>query len=181
MGQFVNAGLKRITEIFREWDPLIDNVTHNDLKKCASEILRLLANIVAPFRKDASLPPIETPVQDTLFTVLCARIANMTAVMKNLIQRPWEVEASRGTQAIIFMARVLQFYLGLPIVWSQQSKDPGDDLCRNLTRLALVRTFIWSVYLHQASINEVFSRCTGQEKGSTCSCFLFSWTLCATH
>ena len=59
----MNAGLKRVSDIFREWDPLVDNRTHNDLKKCASEILRLMANIVAPFRQDASLPQLDPPVQ----------------------------------------------------------------------------------------------------------------------
>ena len=137
--QFVNSGLRRIADIFREWDPMKDDVTHTDLKRCASEILRLLANIVAPFRKDASLPQVDAPIQDALFAVLCNKIAHMTSVMATLVQQPWDEEASRASQAVIFLARMLQFHLGFPSTWSQQAKDLAEDLCYNLTRLALVR------------------------------------------
>lgn len=136
--QFVNAGLRRVSEIFREWDPLLDNRTHNDLKKCASEILRLMANIVAPFRKDASLPQLDPLIQETFFSMLCAKIKKMTEIMATLLQNPWEEEAARGTQAIVFMARMLQFHLGFSITWSQQAKEHAEELCYNLTRLALV-------------------------------------------
>ncbi|PIL34102.1 hypothetical protein GSI_03813 [Ganoderma sinense ZZ0214-1] len=137
-GKFVNAGLRRVSEIFREWDPLLDNRTHNDLKKCASEILRLMANIVAPFRKDASLPQLDPLIQETFFAVLCVKIKKMTEIMATLLQNPWEEEAARGTQAIVFMARVLQFHLGFSITWSQQAKEHAEELCFNLTRLALM-------------------------------------------
>ena len=138
--QFVNAGLRRVTEIFREWDPLLDNRTHNDLKKCASEILRLMANIVAPFRKDASLPQLDPQIQETFFSLLCAKIKKMTEMMAILLQDPWEEQAARGTQAVVFLARMLQFHLGFSITWSQQAKEQAEELCFNLTRLALVGT-----------------------------------------
>ncbi|EJF57727.1 hypothetical protein DICSQDRAFT_182976 [Dichomitus squalens LYAD-421 SS1] len=137
-GKFVNAGLKRVTDIFREWDPLLDNRTHNDLKKCASEILRLMANIVAPFRQDASLPQLDPPVQDIFFSVLCAKIKKMTESMATLLRNPWEESAARGTQAVVFLARMLQFHLGFAISWSQQAKENAEELCRNLTQLALM-------------------------------------------
>ncbi|RDX50110.1 hypothetical protein OH76DRAFT_1402976 [Lentinus brumalis] len=137
-GKFVNAGLKRAAEIFREWDPMRDDTNHKDLKKCASEILRLCANIVVPFRKDASLPQLDTPVQEALFTVLCAKIAHMTGVMAVVVQRPWDEYASRASQTIIFLARMLQFHLGFSITWSQQAKDLAEELCFNIARLALM-------------------------------------------
>ena len=115
-----------------------DDTNHNDLKKCASDILRLCANIVAPFRKDASLPQLDTPVQEALFTVLCAKIAYMTGVMAQLVQRPWDDTASRASQAVIFLARMLQFHLGFSLTWNQLAKDLAEELCHNLTRLALV-------------------------------------------
>ena len=137
----MNAGLKRVSDIFREWDPLVDNRTHNDLKKCASEILRLMANIVAPFRQDASLPQLDPPVQETFFSVLCAKMTKMTEDMITLLQSPWEVPAVRGTQAVVFLARMLQFHLGFSITWSQKTKENAEELCHNLTRLALVRVY----------------------------------------
>ncbi|KAH9894990.1 hypothetical protein C8Q73DRAFT_745370 [Cubamyces lactineus] len=139
-GKFVNAGLRRIVDIFRETDSTnkIDSMTR--LVSCAGEILRLLANIVAPFRKDASLPQVDPSVQDHLFTALCTKIAEMTDMMAALVQQPWSEDISRGSQAVIFLARLLQFHLGFPNQWSQQAKDLAEKLCANLTRLALIHT-----------------------------------------
>ena len=135
----MNAGLRRIVDILRETDSTnkIDAMTR--LVSCAGEILRLLANIVAPFRKDASLPQVDPSVQDHLFAALCAKIAEMTEMMAALVQQPWSEDIARGSQAVIFLARLLQFYLGFPNQWSQQAKDLSEKLCANLTRLALVR------------------------------------------
>ncbi|OSD03951.1 hypothetical protein PYCCODRAFT_163808 [Trametes coccinea BRFM310] len=137
-GKFVNAGLRRIVDIFRETDSANKIESMTRLVSCAGEILRLLANIVAPFRKDASLPQLDQTVQDHLFAVLCAKIAEMTDLMMSLLQRPWNEDVSRGTQAVIFLARLLQFYLGFQGTWSQQARDLGEELCANLTRLALI-------------------------------------------
>lgn len=124
------------------------------LVSCAGEILRLIANIVAPFRLDTSrpekapgeesqpdsskLPPIDAAVQEHLFSVMCAKFAEMTGIMAALVQEPWSEDISRGSQAVIFLARLLQFYLGFPATWSDKSKELAEELCANLTRLALV-------------------------------------------
>ncbi len=163
--QFVNAGLRRVTEIFREWDPLLDNRTHNDLKKCASEILRLMANIVAPFRKDASLPQLDLLIQEAFFSMLCAKIKKMTEMMGTLLQDPWEEQAARGTQAIVFLARMLQFHLGFSITWSPQAKEQAEELCYNLTRLALVCTHSPIAAFHMLNTY----RCMVLEIASICS------------
>ncbi|KAH9940479.1 uncharacterized protein BXZ73DRAFT_88710 [Epithele typhae] len=134
-GKFVSAGLRRITEAFREWDPLADK---RCLKSTASEMLRLLANIVAPFRKDTSLPQLDPLVQDGLFLAICSKMAHMAKIMVSLVERPWEEDAMNACQAVIFIARVLQFHLGFPLTWSQQAKDASEELCMNITRLALM-------------------------------------------
>ena len=131
----MSAGLKRIDVILREWNPLADA---RDLKSTASEMLRLLANIVAPFRKDAALPQLDATVQEHLFTAICAKVAHMARVMPPLVHAPWEREAQLGSEAVVFLARMLQFHLGFPIAWSQQAKDLAAELCLDLTRLALV-------------------------------------------
>ena len=133
--QFVSAGLRRIADVLREWDPLADA---RDLKSSASEMLRLLANIVAPFRKEPSLPQLDAAVQEALFAAICAKVAHMARVMAPLMQTPWEQDAALGSQAVIFLARMLQFHLGFPITWSQQAKESAEELCLDLTRLALV-------------------------------------------
>ncbi|KAI8993842.1 hypothetical protein BD414DRAFT_480612 [Trametes punicea] len=137
-GKFLNAGLRRIIDIFRETDAANKIESMMRLVSSAGEILRLLANIVAPFRKDASLPQLDATVQDHIFSVVCAKIAEMTEVMATLVQQPWSEDISRGSQAVIFLARLLQFYLGFPGGWSQQVKDLAEELCANLTRLALI-------------------------------------------
>lgn len=151
--KFVNAGLKRIDDIFRETDGANKINSMTLLVSCAGEILRLIANIVAPFRLEASrteraqgeefrfenyLPPIDPAVQEHLFSVLCAKFAEMTGLMAALVQEPWSEDISRGSQAVIFLARLLQFYLGFPAAWSDKSKELAEELCANLTRLALV-------------------------------------------
>ncbi|KAI0633322.1 hypothetical protein C8Q77DRAFT_1217758 [Trametes polyzona] len=137
-GKFVNAGLRRIVDIFREPEGpnKIDSMSR--LVSCAGEILRLLANIVVPFRSDASLPQLDSAVQESLFAVLCAKVAEMTDMMTGLVRQPWSEDISRGSQAVIFLARLLQFFLGFPTTWSQQAKDLAEELCANLTRLALI-------------------------------------------
>lgn len=122
--------------MLREWDPLADA---KDLKSIASEMLRLLANIVAPFRKDTALPQLDGAVQEALFSAICGKIAHMARVMGPLVHTPWEPQSALGSQAVVFLARVLQFHLGFPITWSQQAKDLAEALCLDLTRLALVR------------------------------------------
>ncbi len=153
MLKFVNAGLKRIDDIIRETDGANKINSMTLLVSSAGEILRLIANIVAPFRLETSrpekdqgdesrsepnLPPIDAAVQEHLFTVLCAKFAEMTGMMAALVQEPWSEDISRGSQAVIFLARLLQFYLGFPAVWSDKSKELAEELCANLTRLALV-------------------------------------------
>ena len=118
-----------------KWDPLADT---KDMKSTAGEMLRLLANIVAPFRKDTSLPQLDAAVQDALFIAVYARIAHMAKVMDPLVRTPWEKNAVLGSQAVVFLARTLQFHLGFPITWSQKAKDLAGELCLDLTRLALV-------------------------------------------
>ncbi|OJT09261.1 Mediator of RNA polymerase II transcription subunit 12 [Trametes pubescens] len=152
-GKFVNAGLKRIDDIIRETDGANKINSMTLLVSSAGEILRLIANIVAPFRLETSrpekdqgdesrtepnLPPIDAAVQEHLFTVLCAKFAEMTGMMAALVQEPWSEDISRGSQAVIFLARLLQFYLGFPAVWSDKSKELAEELCANLTRLALI-------------------------------------------
>nr|VWP02310.1 Non-specific serine/threonine protein kinase (EC [Ganoderma boninense] len=127
-----------IADLIINVDRTVAGKDPHDLKKCASEILRLMANIVAPLRKDESLPQLDPLIQESFFAVLCVKIKKMTETMATLLQNPWEEEAARGTQAVVFMARMLQFYLGFSITWSQQAKDLAEELCFNLTRLALM-------------------------------------------
>ncbi|KAI0829604.1 hypothetical protein BC628DRAFT_1314187 [Trametes gibbosa] len=136
-GKFVNAGIRRIADIFRETDGPNKIQSMVRLVSCAGEILRLLANIVAPFRKDTSLLQLDAAVLESMFPPMCAKFAEMTEIMASLVQEPWSEDLARSTQAVIFMARVLQFYLGFPVTWSQQMKDLSEELCANLTRLAL--------------------------------------------
>ncbi|KAH9858392.1 hypothetical protein C2E23DRAFT_767676 [Lenzites betulinus] len=137
-GKFVNAGLRRIVDIFRETDGPNRVQSMLRLVSCAGEILRLLANIVAPFRRDTSQLQLDAAVLESMFAPLCTKFADVTEIMAALAQEPWSEDLARSSQAVIFVARVLQFYLGFPVTWSQQMKDLAEELCANLARLALI-------------------------------------------
>ena len=146
--QFVNAGLQRIVELFKEpFDPTkADDV--QTLVTSAGEVLRLLSKIVERFRENATLPVIDPAVQDRFFSGLVGRIAQMKEAWHAGRSDDADNEASR---CIIFLARLLQFNLGFPGAWTAQATELGTSLCKTLFDLLMVKSF------HRSAFRVVFT------------------------
>lgn len=106
----------------------------------AGELLRLLSNIVKPFRDDPpSLPQLEAAVQDALITALAAKFEMLEGFLSADVGGSVSyVETKRVTDAVVFLSRLLQFDLGLPGVWTQQTREVDDKILNSILSLAMV-------------------------------------------
>ena len=141
--EFVNAGLQRINEVLN--DPGIVSVEDTcHVVPSAGEVLRMVANIVARFREDqVSMPQLEAQVLDTLMGTLGAKLTSIAEfVGSESIAPSTGVNLPQVSQTTVFLARVIQFVLGFPDVWTRNFKDQSEVLCNTLVKLALVGSFI---------------------------------------
>lgn len=136
--QFVNAGLQRVTAILKR----TTSGKNGDLARIvgdAGEILRLLANIVEPFRNDGGLPELAPTVQDEFASALFAKFADVSDILTSCNEENSnELNVSEATNTAIFLARLLQFNLGFPAAWTNHVKTLSSRLFPTLTRLILV-------------------------------------------
>lgn len=105
----------------------------------AGEILRLLANIVEPFRNDGNLPELIQSVQDEFVSALFAKFADVSEILSSCSEENLaQVNISEATNTAIFLARLLQFNLGFPGAWTNHTKALSSQLFPTLIRLILV-------------------------------------------
>lgn len=136
--QFVNAGLQRIVELFREpFDPANANDAQA-LVANAGEVLRLLSKIVERFRESATLPIIDATVQDNFFSGLVDRFAQMKEAWFAGPSDDTGDALNEASHCIIFLARLLQFNLGFPGAWTVRATELGTTLCKTLFDLLMV-------------------------------------------
>ncbi|KAI5116750.1 hypothetical protein M0805_001608 [Coniferiporia weirii] len=141
-GEFVNKGLQRIAEI-------LDGVTDTrpealtELPSKAGHFLNLLSTIMQPFRHNPSpLPPLEESVQDRFISSLFNKLTALEGAIRD--QSQYKSLKERGcthvslTDPVLFLARLLQFDLGFPGVWTQKTKDMGESIMDIVMRLALL-------------------------------------------
>lgn len=133
--KFVNNGLRRLTT-------LLDDVKGEDVPietielflKRAGEVLRLLASVIVPLREDPTkLPAVEAEVQDAFVSALLKKLACIERQMPDAEENG---KLRLLLQTLIFLARLLQFSLGLSRPWSDGLKECGVDLLSCLVRLA---------------------------------------------
>lgn len=106
------------------------------LVSTAGDILRLLTNVVDPLRKDGLLSHQLDPwVQDKLVHALHDELS---AVLELTSQDQTDSDRSHSTQAVIFLARLLQFNLGFSGAWTEEMAGLGVSLCGLIFKLALV-------------------------------------------
>jgi mediator of RNA polymerase II transcription subunit 12 len=138
--QFINNGLRCITDLLNSVavPPRIE-----DLLQCiqrAEEILRVLAHLAEPLRSDPSkLPMIEPTIQDGCFNAICIRFKDVVTILS----MDQDTHLGQGDhygfpQVVIFLARLLQFDLGLRGVWTNSVKSAGSSLASTLFGLAMV-------------------------------------------
>ncbi|OBZ68162.1 Mediator of RNA polymerase II transcription subunit 12 [Grifola frondosa] len=137
-GKFVNAGLHRIIEIFHEASNPSDPKCLMQLVANAGEVLRLLSNIVEPFRQDNPMPQLEATIQDGFMTAFCTKLEEITEVLTAHVDNNSDESArSQTSHTAVFLARLLQFNLGFPGAWTSEAKAQSERLCTTITRLAL--------------------------------------------
>ncbi|OCH91787.1 hypothetical protein OBBRIDRAFT_752537 [Obba rivulosa] len=138
--KFLNAGFRRMTEILNE--PVDQNRPEGitSYVRNGGEVLRLLARVVKPFRQDLPLPELDAAIQDEFFSTLCTKFVQVT----DMLAAATDDDAhgvdgvNPASHSAIFLARLLQFYLGFPGVWTTQSKAKCEQLCAILTQLILL-------------------------------------------
>lgn len=141
--------MQRIAEVLKSSAPKLDPVELEGHIENAGKILRLLTNLVEPMRAfgaQSSLPQPDTAVQQGLVSVLQQLLQNIANVLSP--DASDSVPPSvRLTSVTIFLARVLQFYLGFPGIWTQWMKDYCDKLSKTLSKLIVVCFYLKIVAL----------------------------------
>lgn len=104
----------------------------------AGHFLHLLSAIVLPFKHSpATLPPLEHAIQDSFIASLSIKLSALVNTIRD------QIEAGNRnliglTDPVLFLARLLQFDLGFPGVWTQKVKDMGVLLMTTILRLAVI-------------------------------------------
>ena len=100
----------------------------------------MVANIVGRFRDNAaSMPQLEAQVQDTLMGTISIKLtATIELLASETIGPSTGVNLPQVSQTTIFLARLIQFVLSFPGVWTPTFKSQSEPLCNNLVKLALV-------------------------------------------
>ena len=141
----MNAGLQRVTTILKRTTSSGRNEDLIRIVRDAGEILRLLANIVEPFRNDGNLPELAPAVQDEFASALFAKFSDLSDILSSCNESSSELSISEATNTAIFLARLLQFNLGFPGAWTNHTKAMSTPFFPKLTRLILVSfaCFAW--------------------------------------
>jgi hypothetical protein len=106
----------------------------------AGDILQLLASMVSSLRsRNMKAPVIAPSAQDELFKAINFAFTSFTdrILLRGGIQPIEDIL----TERIIFLARVLQFDLGLPEIWTPATCSIAPDLCTRLFHMVVVRCF----------------------------------------
>jgi mediator of RNA polymerase II transcription subunit 12 len=145
VSQFINNGLRCITDI------LTGCITAKteDITECvrrAGEVLRVLSFVTEPLRQEASmLPPLESRIQEEFFTSICGKFKDIESLFNSdggISSAGYDL--AQITHAVIFLSRLLQFYLGFRGSWSPAQKTAASNLSLTIFRLATVRHFCFA-------------------------------------
>lgn len=105
----------------------------------AGDILRFLTNVTEPMGKGETTPSLESCIQDRLVHALQEKLS---IILKIMLGAAFQEQDGVPHQALvrlaIFLARLLQFDLGLSEVWTQDMKNRSQALSSTLFQLALV-------------------------------------------
>lgn len=127
----------RIAEILS--DPTSGSDLGNMVSK-AGDVLRLLTNVVEPLRRDGALTyHVDQGVQDRLIRAVHDKLVALLAFLSNdsVDGRP-DPDQAGSVHTCVFLARVLQFDLGLSGAWTPEMKTLAEPLSGVLFQLALV-------------------------------------------
>ena len=145
--QFINNGLQCITDMLR--DVPLQPANLADCIQRAGQLLRVLAHVTESIREEAAmLPQLEAVVQDKFIDAICTKFnAIHSTLAADSGKTETEIETSQLSQALVFLARLLQFDLGFRGVWTAKTKEASNQLVSTLFRLALVGSTPFIAYL----------------------------------
>lgn len=116
-----------------------------DQSRRAGEVLRVLAYIAEPFRKEGNpLPQLNQDAYDKLFFAINKSIASLAKEL-NATDTDDALIPSESTAWAILLARLLQFLLGFHGQCSPSVKAASSETSSSLATLVLVR---WLWYQH---------------------------------
>lgn len=110
-----------------------------DCVKRLGQLLRVLVHLVESIRAEANaLPQLEVNVQDEFIVALWSKLDALetAATASDGIQAP------TISESIIFLARLLQFDLGLPGAWTAKAKDISGKMVLTVFKLTVVSLVI---------------------------------------
>lgn len=93
-----------------------------------------------PFRHSSTpLPSLDQEIQDFLVANLSTKLSALEALIRNRIQDDKERHRVSAllTDAVLFLARLLQFDLGFPGAWTKAMKDAASRFTETMLRLAI--------------------------------------------
>lgn len=93
-----------------------------------------------PFRSSTSLPCLAEDIQDFFISCLTEKLRKLENMLRSRIHenREFKSLANSLVNPIFFLARLLQFDLGFPGVWTQNMKNIGIDILNLVLRLTLL-------------------------------------------
>ncbi|KAL1675939.1 hypothetical protein EV122DRAFT_280599 [Schizophyllum commune] len=130
-GKFVNSGLQcilRSLEGVQELPGLFPAL------KRSGELLRALVDVATPFRFGPAYVQLDESLQDD-FLAAIARILDIVLQTLRETQAKWEDEETKN--AVILLARLVQFVLGFETPPSPKSKEVSAQVVSSLLSLAL--------------------------------------------
>ncbi|KZV96289.1 hypothetical protein EXIGLDRAFT_435689 [Exidia glandulosa HHB12029] len=134
VAKFVNNGIRRLTLLLEESaaDDFPPDIVEPYLRR-AGEVLRLLAGVLAPLRDDpGKIPAIEAEVQDDFVRALHKKLSVVESKLSHVGDA-----LDLAIQVVVFLARMLQFSLGLGRAWSDRLKDCGVELMDCIVRMCI--------------------------------------------
>ncbi|KAF9268799.1 hypothetical protein L218DRAFT_984144 [Marasmius fiardii PR-910] len=123
-GKFINNGMRRVTEVISGM-----TFTNDSFKASLSrigELLRVLSYVAEPLREDAAgLPAINPDIQDKFFPTLSSKWEELLGLMQADSDKD---HSSSFTEAVVVLARLLQFDLALRGVWTEKVRETSYKL-----------------------------------------------------
>ncbi|KAH7922771.1 hypothetical protein BV22DRAFT_1094076 [Leucogyrophana mollusca] len=141
--KFINNGFRCIIEIFSNApvpstpDALLERVER------AGEVVRVLSHVAAPLREETSNCSLELdlPTQERLIAVICDNFGVAETMLSAHVESPHMTQKDtllQLTQAVVFLARLLQFELGFSGIWTENFRISCSALAPVLFRLILL-------------------------------------------
>jgi mediator of RNA polymerase II transcription subunit 12 len=133
--KFINNGFKSIVDILNQVpapstpESLLMRVDR------AGEVLRVLSHVSEPLREEEAALNLDIPTQERLAKTILESFQLADVMFCKATEQPLRIL----TQAVIFLARLLQFDLGFSGIWTTQFRDTCEKVAPVLFGLVMVR------------------------------------------